>query len=296
MINKRKEQVIHKAHELFIEKGYHATSIQDILNHSRISKGSFYNYFPSKADLFKAVFTSIHDQLEEGRNSLLIGQYPSDIKIFAEQIQLVMKINKKNKLLQLVEDALVSNDPDLITFIKKTKFSLLTWVYERFLHIFPADKKPYLLDGAIIFNGILQNMLQINSAMNEVITSEQIINYCTTLIQTIVEEVSQRGIQLISPDHVDKLLPASEYTDFFNNDLSFATISLKKIIERSFAPGDANLTNYLKLLYFIQEEIMNNKEPRQFLIESALLSLRTCPNLNETKEFKHYQDVLSKML
>ncbi|WP_249923452.1 TetR/AcrR family transcriptional regulator [Paenibacillus odorifer] len=296
MINKRKEQVIHKAHELFIEKGYHATSIQDILNHSRISKGSFYNYFPSKADLFKAVFTSIHDQLEEGRNSLLIGQDPSDIKIFAEQIQLVMKINKKNKLLQLVEDALVSNDPDLITFIKKTKFSLLTWVYERFLHIFPADKKPYLLDGAIIFNGILQNMLQINSAMNEVITSEQIINYCTTLIQTIVEEVSQRGIQLISPDHVDKLLPASEYSDFFNNDLSFATISLKKIIERSFAPGDANLTNYLKLLYFIQEEIMNNKEPRQFLIESALLSLRTCPNLNETKEFKHYQDVLSKML
>ncbi|OMD44470.1 TetR family transcriptional regulator [Paenibacillus odorifer] len=295
-MNKRKEQVIHKAHELFIEKGYHATSIQDILNHSRISKGSFYNYFPSKADLFKAVFTSIHDQLEEGRNSLLIGQDPSDIKIFAEQIQLVMKINKKNKLLQLVEDALVSNDPDLITFIKKTKFSLLTWVYERFLHIFPADKKPYLLDGAIIFNGILQNMLQINSAMNEVITSEQIINYCTTLIQTIVEEVSQRGIQLISPDHVDKLLPASEYSDFFNNDLSFATISLKKIIERSFAPGDANLTNYLKLLYFIQEEIMNNKEPRQFLIESALLSLRTCPNLNETKEFKHYQDVLSKML
>jgi AcrR family transcriptional regulator len=296
MINKRKEQVVHKAHELFIEKGYHATSIQDILNHSRISKGSFYNYFPSKGDLFKAVFTSIHIQLEEGRNSLLIGQDPSDIKIFAEQVQLVMKINKKNRLLQLVEDALVSNDPDLITFIKKTKFNLLTWVYERFLHIFPADKKPYLLDGAIIFNGILQNMLQINSAMNEVITSKQIIDYCTTLIQKVVEEVSDMGIQLIAPEHVDKLLPAAEYSDFFNNDLSFATISLKKMIERSFAPGDANLTNYLKLLYFIQEEIMNNKEPRQFLIESALLSLRTCPTLNEAKEFKHYQDVLSKML
>lgn len=139
-------------------------------------------------------------------------------------------------------------------------------------------------------------MLQINSAMNEVITSKQIIDYCTTLIQKVVEEVSDMGIQLISPEHVDKLLPAAEYSDFFNNDLSFATISLKKIIERSFAPGDTNRTNYLKLLYFIQEEIMNNKEPRAFLIESALLSLRTCPNLNEAKEFKHYQDVLSKML
>ncbi|WP_339317817.1 TetR/AcrR family transcriptional regulator [Paenibacillus sp. FSL R10-2734] len=296
MINKRKEQVILKAHELFIEKGYHATSIQDILNHSRISKGSFYNYFPSKGDLFKAVFTSIHDRLEEGRNSLLIGQDPSDIGIFAEQVQLVMKINKNNKMLQLVEDALVSNDPDLITFIKKTKFTFLTWVYERFLHIFPADKKPYLLDGAIIFTGIMQHMLQINSAMNEVITSKQIIDYCTILIQTIVVDVSEKEIQLISPDHVTKLLPAAEYSDFFNNDLSFATISLKKIIERSCAPDDANLTNYLKLLYFIQEEIMHNKEPRQFLIESALLSLKTCPKLNDTKEFEHYQAVLSKML
>ncbi|WP_340011838.1 TetR/AcrR family transcriptional regulator [Paenibacillus sp. FSL H7-0690] len=296
MINKRKEQVIQKAHELFIEKGYHATSIQDILNHSRISKGSFYNYFPSKGDLFKAVFTSIHDQLEEGRNGLLIGQDPSDIDIFAKQVQLVMKINKKNKLLQLVEDALVSNDPDLITFIKKTKFTLLTWVHERLLHIFSEDKKPYLLDGAIIFTGILQNMLQINSAMNEVITSQQIINYCTTLIQTIVEDVSEKGIQLISPDHVGKLLPVAEYTDFFNNDLSFATVSLKKIIDKSFAADDPSLSNALKLLYFIQEEIMNNKEPREFLIESALLSLKMCPQFNETKEFAHYQTVLSAML
>lgn len=42
-------------------------------------------------------------------------------------------------------------------------------------------------------------MLQINSAMNEVITSQQIINYCTTLIQTIVEDLSEKGMQLISP-------------------------------------------------------------------------------------------------
>ena len=144
-MNKRQKHVIQKAHELFIEKGYHSTSIQDILNHSQISKGSFYNYFPSKGELFKAVFTSIHDQLEEERNALLIGQDPSDIHIFAQQIQLIMRINKNNKMLEIIEDVLVSNDPDLITFIKKTKFSFLTWVYERFLHIFAEDKKPYLL-------------------------------------------------------------------------------------------------------------------------------------------------------
>lgn len=295
-MNKRQKHVIQKAHELFIEKGYHSTSIQDILNHSQISKGSFYNYFPSKGELFKAVFTSIHDQLEEERNALLIGQDPSDIHIFAQQIQLIMRINKNNKMLQIVEDALVSNDPDLITFIKKTKFSFLAWVHERFLQIFPEDKKPYLLDGAIIFTGILQNMLQINNALNDVLSSKQIIDYCTDMIQTIIENVSAKGIQLISPENVDKLLPAAEYTDFFSNDLSFATLNVRKIIEKSLSADDPNLSSYLKLLYFIQEEIMNNKEPRTFLIESALLSLKTCLPLNEAKEFQHYQAVLAKML
>lgn len=295
-MNKRQKHVIQKAHELFIEKGYHSTSIQDILNHSQISKGSFYNYFPSKGELFKAVFTSIHDQLEEERNALLIGQDPSDIHIFAQQIQLIMRINKNNKMLEIIEDVLVSNDPDLITFIKKTKFSFLTWVYERFLHIFAEDKKPYLLDGAIIFTGILQNMLQINGAINDALSSKQIIDYCTDLIQSIVEDVSTKGIQLTSPDYVDKLLPAAEYTDFFSNDLSFATLNVKKIIEKSLPADDENRVSYLKLLYFIQEEIMSNKEPRTFLIESALLSLKTCDSLNEAKEFEHYQAVLAKML
>jgi len=296
MINKRKQQVVLKAHELFIEKGYHATSIQDILNHSQISKGSFYNYFPSKSELLKAVFNAIQDQLEEGRNALLIGQDTSDIRIFAQQVQQAMKINRKNKLLQLTEDALVSNDPDLISFVKKTRFRTLTWVHERFMQIFSDDKKPYLMDGAIAFTGILQNMLQINNAINEIIPLEQTIDYCTDLIQTIITHISENGIVLISPEHVCRLFPSSEYNDFFNNDFSFATLGLKKIIEKTMASDEQCLTSSIQLLYFIQEEIMNHKKPRAFLIESALLSLTMHSQINETKEFEHYQAVLSTML
>lgn len=295
-MNKRKEHVIQKAHELFIEKGYHATSIQDILNHSRISKGSFYNYFPSKGDLFKAVFTSIHNQLIEERDALLIGEDLSDIDIFIKQVNLIMKINRLNKILQLVEDALVSNDPDLILFIKKTKFSFLTWVHERFINIFTEDQKPYLLDGAVVYTGMLQGLLQANNAMNEIIPLAEMIDYCTDQIQTIVDDVTKKGVQLFSPDKVDKLMPESDYTDFFNNEFSFATLSLKKTIEKTFVEGDPNRSTNLKLLYFIQEEIMNSKEPRVFLIESALLSLKMCSSISATEEFLNYHKILTHML
>ncbi|OAB34840.1 TetR family transcriptional regulator [Paenibacillus macquariensis subsp. defensor] len=295
-MNKRKEHVVHKAHELFIEKGYHATSIQDILNHSGISKGSFYNYFPSKGELFKAVFTSIYSQVKEDRDTLLIGEDLDDIHIFTQQIYLTMESNRKNRMLQLIEDAIVSNDPDLILFIKQSKFLFLNWVHDRFINIFPGDKKPYLLDCAILFAALLPNIHQTSHAMNEPISLKQIIDYCMACITTILEDVSAKGLQLFSPDKIHTLLPNSDYNDFFNNEFSFATLSLKKVIEKVFTANNLNQASYLKLLFFIQEEIMNHKEPRVFLIESALLSLKMCPQINETKEFEHYQTILCKMI
>ena len=55
-MNDRKQHVIKMAHQLFIEKGFQATSIQDILDYSGISKGTFYNYFSSKSELLIAIF------------------------------------------------------------------------------------------------------------------------------------------------------------------------------------------------------------------------------------------------
>jgi AcrR family transcriptional regulator len=51
----RKEEIVLNSLKLFSLKGYLNTSLEDILQNSRISKGGFYNYFRSKEDLFHAV-------------------------------------------------------------------------------------------------------------------------------------------------------------------------------------------------------------------------------------------------
>ena len=65
-MNDRKQHVVNKAHQLFIDKGFQATSIQDILDYSGISKGTFYNYFSSKNELLIAIFKTIFKKLEQG--------------------------------------------------------------------------------------------------------------------------------------------------------------------------------------------------------------------------------------
>ncbi len=46
-----KERILTAAMELFIEQGYHATSISKIAEHASISKGLLYNYFKGKTEL-----------------------------------------------------------------------------------------------------------------------------------------------------------------------------------------------------------------------------------------------------
>ncbi|EOO12660.1 MULTISPECIES: TetR/AcrR family transcriptional regulator [Bacillus] len=295
-MNKKKKYVIDKAHELFIEKGYHATSIQDILNHSGISKGSFYNYFSSKGELFKTVFSSILEEIEIERDKLLIGEDCTDITVYIEQVILIMELNKKNKLMQLIEDVIVSNDPELITFIKQSKYLFLNWVYKRFLNIFPENKAIYLMDCAVIFIGILQNILHTNNVWNETITTKQIVSYCMDRVNTILEDISKKDIQLFTPDHINELLPQSSYNDFFNNEFSIATLNLKKTIEKTLNDKEQKITTYLSLLHFIQEEIMYNKEnPRIFLIESALSTLKNSHELNKRQEYIQYEEILKSM-
>ncbi|MGE8205008.1 TetR/AcrR family transcriptional regulator [Heyndrickxia sp. NPDC080065] len=291
----RKQQVIQKAHQLFIEKGFQATSIQDILDYSGISKGTFYNYFPSKSELIKAVFLSIQNKYERERNELLIGENLDDIEVFVKQLDLMMQSNKKNKLFRLVEEVFVSNDSELKQFIKRFQLMHISWMYNRFLDLFGEEKKPYLLDCTIVFSGMLQQMLHYNFMDKGSKTQEiEIIRYCVDRLKKIVDDVSCSHVQLLKPNLLNIWLSnSSNNNDDFFNELLNSSTALKKTIA-AVIENENKRKKYLQLLDFIQEELINNKKPRLFLIESSLLSLNTCPHLQHTKELDNFQQLLSK--
>lgn len=51
----RPDELIDAALELFVEKGFSATRIEEIAHQAGVSKGTLYLYFPSKEELLKAV-------------------------------------------------------------------------------------------------------------------------------------------------------------------------------------------------------------------------------------------------
>ena len=59
--------ILDVATHLFVEKGYDATSLQDIINETNLSKGAIYHHFSSKEEIFEAIFHRIG---EENTNAL----------------------------------------------------------------------------------------------------------------------------------------------------------------------------------------------------------------------------------
>jgi TetR/AcrR family transcriptional regulator, fatty acid metabolism regulator protein len=57
-------RILEAAVKVFATKGYHDTKVDDIVNESDTSKGSFYFYFPSKQDIFLALSDTFADLLE----------------------------------------------------------------------------------------------------------------------------------------------------------------------------------------------------------------------------------------
>ena len=50
-----REQILKAAMDLFVTKGYHATSIEDVAKQAQISKGLLYHYFKGKEDVLAAL-------------------------------------------------------------------------------------------------------------------------------------------------------------------------------------------------------------------------------------------------
>ncbi|WP_313802241.1 TetR/AcrR family transcriptional regulator [Cytobacillus sp.] len=271
-MNARKKHVIKMAHQLFIDKGFQATSIQDILEYSGISKGTFYNYFSSKNELLIAIFNTIYKDLEKERNELLIGQDPSNIEIFIKQVELQLKTNRTSKLVSLFEEVFVSNDEDLKQFIKRGHLRMLHWLFHRFIDLFGEEKRPYLLDCSIMFTGILQHNLKYDALANQSHASiHRVVRYSVERIIKMVEEVAESGDQLVQPELIESWVPVCKKLDrSFQQKLYHTVLALKKALNHN-----EEHTQHIELLDFIQEELLHSKSPRRFLVDSALFSIKT---------------------
>lgn len=91
-----KETLEEAATELFLEKGYPHTSIDDITTRAGVSRATFFNYFPSKADVLCVTIDRALDALdaaltdgaplEQALQQVAVRAEPADIPLIVSQL------------------------------------------------------------------------------------------------------------------------------------------------------------------------------------------------------------------
>jgi AcrR family transcriptional regulator len=61
----REQQILREAARIFATKGYHAASVTEIVESSGVARGTFYNYFQSKEDVFLRLIDVYFEQLTQ---------------------------------------------------------------------------------------------------------------------------------------------------------------------------------------------------------------------------------------
>ena len=125
----KKDKIIEKSMELFREKGYHTTKVEEITKALGISKGNFYTYFNSKEEVLYEILDIIKSEKIRMLEEIDINKAPKEIlKDFIEDYkQYVFKYLKKVTLQNMdnflkderVVNYVVEIQNILIEFLKK---------------------------------------------------------------------------------------------------------------------------------------------------------------------------------
>lgn len=200
-MNRRKRHVLLSAKKLFIEKSFSQTSIQDILDESNISKGTFYNYFPSKNACLIAIIEDGRKETLIRREELLLNENKEDKKIFVKQIAARFQVNVDNNLLPIFEAVFYSSDPELRNFAKKHQLTELSWLASRIIHIYGTQTTYYSANLAVLLLGMIHHIMQVSiHTKDEPLAPTVITQHALTQIDAIVSSIDYNVEPLISND------------------------------------------------------------------------------------------------
>ncbi|MEN2466118.1 TetR/AcrR family transcriptional regulator [Ornithinibacillus sp. FSL M8-0202] len=262
-ITKRKKKVLDTAHRLFIEKGYQATSIQDIIDEAEISKGTFYNYFASKKDCLLAIIEFIEAEGKQKRMELAIGKDKQDEEVFIKQVAVRIDMTRKYHIHALIDSVMEVDKLEITKYVNQQFRSELQWLAMRLREVYTPGIPDYAFDQSVMLSGMIHHFLYVwNMGASKELEAERVIRFIIKRLKPAILEQVESGETFFDYNWLSVELddiPPNDRLDILLQD-----------IDQLIVHADGETLAYLT---FLKEEITSNS-PREFLIESVLLSLK----------------------
>ncbi|WP_337031893.1 TetR/AcrR family transcriptional regulator [Paenibacillus illinoisensis] len=204
-MNKRKQLLLDTALMLFEKNGVSNTTIQMILDHSGVSKGTFYKFFNSKDDCVLAI---LEQRIQEDmmiRQELEAQNHNSDFDLLVEQIVVPMISPDKQRVVELFWTGFYSGEFDVENLTRIQ----LNWLAGRLVQVFGEEVRPYACEGAIFCFGMVHQISNTwrNFHLNQPhwkALVPKLLNYTEVLLRDMVDKqehiIDAASLAVIDPE------------------------------------------------------------------------------------------------
>ena len=289
-MNDKRTNIIMAAMTLFSEKGVHATSMQEIADQSKVSKGTIYTYFSSKEDLLLSIFHFFHDSIKTHiLNSDNIDLSPKEK--FIQQINLFLQERKKYKgFFKMVHrEQLITSRKDLHQLIINIQFETFKWFKSILYDMYGEKVTPYLPDGCLIIESLMSSYLRISMFDESMVDVGRMATFIVNRVENILSAMFSNDEKPLLPiDFFEQV--ESRYVGVVPKKTDIE--DLLKRIEDVIEDGeftDEKRQELQSSLHFISEEIKKDN-PQAFLIKGVI------SNFEGIKEIEPYQKDLIHLL
>jgi AcrR family transcriptional regulator len=286
----RREQIITAAMKLFAQKGYHATSMQEIAENSGLAKGSLYNYFKSKEEIAKSIFSYYYDLLFEKISKIAEDDTLSAKEKFIKQLEVQIRefYNHKDFIhMQMTEQAVKVND-DVHKLVFRIRAETLNWYSNAIIDIYGESVKNFALDFATMLNGMLKEYLFYIAIDKKEINLDKLAPFLIKRLDAIVQSLTDKETPLLT-DEVMK-----DYIDI--GKISKEKVrkqiirQIDEMIEKLEDESNKNHVVSSDVIHSLntlkQEFSTNEQEVRKFIVEALLLYLQNWQHSDLTRFVK----------
>ncbi|WP_080873583.1 TetR/AcrR family transcriptional regulator [Oceanobacillus timonensis] len=270
----KKEEIMQAAIHLFSKKGYDATSVQEIANECKISKGTLYNFFDSKEELLIQVIRHNHQKmLQQAENLSLDSSLPPKEKLIQKLVVQFDGIRENKDFMSMLLTALPPHDnPKISLLMKRIRMTMMNWYKDCFIETYGSKAEPYIWDFALMLSGVLKEYISFIFRDHKDLDFERVARFVINRFDTMIHHITDAEPVLTS-----ELMGEYEAlkTELATRNPEEQVDQLLEEIEKkiNILPlHETEKEEYTAAVQSLQKEI-HQKNPRMFLVKSFLLFL-----------------------
>lgn len=283
----KREEIMKAAIHLFSEKGYSATSVQEIAHECKISKGTLYNFFESKEELLIRVIQHNYEKmLSQAEHLNLDESLPLKERLIQKIVVQFDGVRENKDYMSMLLRALPPHDnPKISSLMKRIQFTMTNWYKDCLIEAYGKDVEPYIWDLAVMLQGVLKEYTTLIFRDNKNIHFEDVARFVVERFNTIVQNTQDAS----------SVLTESEMEDYEEFKTHLRTKTPEEQLEHLFeeirgsiaeAAGISEREEYISAVDTLHKEVYK-ESPRRFLVKSILLYLEeveACRSLTNQAE------------